>query len=76
MDAGGGTQSKCQNNNLVHLPGLFFCCSNRKNKTKQNTFRMCAEDVCAYLSDRRRGEAWSVDQIPILCWNRLERDPG
>lgn len=37
---------------------------------------MCAKDMCAYVSDRRRGEAWSVDQIPILRWNRLERDPG
>ena len=28
-------QSKCQNNNPVHLPGLFFYCAHRKkNKTK------------------------------------------
>lgn len=41
MDAGEDTQSKCQNNNLVHLPALFFYCSDRKKKPLEHALKVC-----------------------------------
>ena len=35
------THSKCQNNNLVHLPALFFYCSDRKKKPLEHALKVC-----------------------------------
>ena len=40
-DAGEDTQSKCQNNNLVHLPALFFTVLIGRKKPLEHALKVC-----------------------------------
>ena len=40
-DAGEDTQSKCQNNNLVHLPALFFTVLTGRKKPLEHALKVC-----------------------------------
>lgn len=56
----------------MDLHDIFFSCTTRKKQPLEHDL----EVMCAYLSDRRRGEAQSIGRISILSWSKLERNFG
>lgn len=68
MNAGEGTHSKCQKNNIMQVSGLFFYCANRKNKqTNLRTSSICS--LLTWATERRKLRVltrfWNWKEIPV-----------